>query len=72
MTEIEAFFTDLFSNPAFQPFDLTAAQIYLADAARPNADPFDALVCAAARALGLPLVTRDSDIQESGLVNVVW
>jgi PIN domain nuclease of toxin-antitoxin system len=69
---VEAFFGDLFSNPAFQPFDLTPAQVYLADSDRPNDDPFDALVCAAARALDLPLVTRDRDIQESGLVTVVW
>lgn len=69
---VEEFFGDLFSNPAFQPFDLTLAQVYLADSERPNEDPFDALVCAAARTLGLPLVTRDGDIQDSGLVKVVW
>jgi PIN domain nuclease of toxin-antitoxin system len=69
---IEEFFTDLFSNPAYQAFDLTPAQIYIADTVRPNDDPFDALVCAAARSLELPLVTRDGDIQESGLVKVVW
>jgi PIN domain nuclease of toxin-antitoxin system len=66
------FFADLFSNPAYQPLDLTPAQIYQADAARPNRDPFDALVCAAARHLELPLLTRDSDIRESGLVRVIW
>ena len=69
---LEDFFTDLFSNPAYQPLDLTPDQIYLADQARPNEDPFDALVCAAARSLDLPLVTRDADIQASGLVTVVW
>lgn len=69
---VETFFVELFSNPAFQSFDLTAAQVYFADGERPNDDPFDALVCAAARALDLPLVTRDNEIQESGLVKVVW
>lgn len=69
---LEEFFGDLFSNPAYQSFDLTPEQIYLADRGRPNDDPFDALVCAAARALDLPLLTRDGDIQESGLVKVVW
>lgn len=69
---LEDFFGDLFSNPAFQPLDLTPAQVYLADRERPSDDPFDALVCAAARALGLPLVTRDGNIQDSGLVRVVW
>jgi PIN domain nuclease of toxin-antitoxin system len=69
---LEAFFEDLFSNPAYQPISLTPEQVYLADAARPNDDPFDALVCAAARHLDLPLITRDADIADSRLVRVVW
>ena len=43
-----------------------------ADAARPNRDPFDALICAAARHLELALLTRDGDIRQSGLVRVIW
>ena len=35
-------------------------------------DPFDALICAAARDLGLPLITRDSKIVESGVVDTIW
>lgn len=66
------FFSDLFSNPAFQPMELDADQIYLADEARPNDDPFDALVCSAARRLDLPLVTRDQAIAASRLVKVLW
>ncbi len=66
------FFADLFSNPAYQPVDLTPEQIYQADAARPNRDPFDALICAAARHLELALLTRDGDIRQSGLVRVIW
>jgi PIN domain nuclease of toxin-antitoxin system len=66
------FFADLFSNPAYQPLDLTPDQIFQADAARPNRDPFDALICAAARRLDLPLLTRDKEIQDSGLVSVIW
>lgn len=69
---LEAFFGNLFSNPAFQPLDLTPEQIYLAESGRPNRDPFDALVCAAARHLDLPLLTRDRDIGESSLVRVIW
>ena len=69
---LQSFFEDLFSNPAYQPLDLTPDQIYLADAARPNDDPFDALICAAARHLELPLLTRDGDIHDSGLVRTVW
>ena len=67
----QGFFGDLFSNPAYQPLDLTPEQIYLADELRPNDDPFDALICAAARSLDLPLLTRDMAIEESGL-DVVW
>jgi PIN domain nuclease of toxin-antitoxin system len=66
------FFADLFSNPAYQPYDLTAGQIFDADELRINHDPFDALICAAARDLGLPLITRDADIGKSGAVRVIW
>ena len=66
------FFEDLFSNPAYQPLDLTAEQVFLAERKRPNDDPFDALICAAARSLSLPLLTRDGEIEESGLVRVIW
>jgi PIN domain nuclease of toxin-antitoxin system len=67
-----AFFADLFSSPAYQPYDLTAPQIFDADELRINRDPFDALICAAARDLGLPLLTRDTAITESGVVAVLW
>jgi PIN domain nuclease of toxin-antitoxin system len=67
-----AFVDDLFSNPAYQPLDLDAEQVCLADEARPNDDPFDGLICAAARALGLPLVTRDRAVQDWGRVRTVW
>lgn len=66
------FFFDLFSNPAFQPHDLTAEQVFAADALRFNRDPFDALIVAAAQSLDLPLITRDADIRGSGAVKVIW
>jgi PIN domain nuclease of toxin-antitoxin system len=69
---VHAFFDDLFSNPAYQPIDLTAAQVFAADALRINRDPFDALICAAAQTLDLPLLTRDADIRRSGVVRVIW
>jgi len=69
---VRGFFDDLFSNPAYQPYDLTAAQVFTADEARPNRDPFDGLICAAAADLGLSLITRDGDIRGSGLVRVIW
>jgi PIN domain nuclease of toxin-antitoxin system len=69
---VRGFFEDLFSNPAYQPFDLTAEQVFAAEEMRINRDPFDALILAAARDLELPLVTRDGDIRSSGLVRIVW
>lgn len=69
---LRGFFEDLFANPAFQPYDLTPEQVYLANEARPNNDHFDSLICAAARRLDLPLITRDTEIAAWGLVRVVW
>ena len=69
---VHGFFEDLFSNPAYQPHDLTAGQVLAGEEFRVNRDPFDALVCAAARDLELPLITRDGDIRSSGAVQVVW
>lgn len=66
------FFEDLFSNPAYQPYELSARQVFVADETRINRDPFDALICAAARNLELPLITRDADIRASGVVRVIW
>jgi PIN domain nuclease of toxin-antitoxin system len=71
-TSLRDFFGVLFSNPAYQPLDLTPEQTYLADEQRPNDDPFDALICAAARSLELPLISRDRNIQDWGMVKVVW
>jgi PIN domain nuclease of toxin-antitoxin system len=69
---IRDFFGDLFSNPAYHPFDLEPEQLYLADDLRFTRDPFDALIVAAARTLDLPLLTRDANIGASGTVRVVW
>jgi PIN domain nuclease of toxin-antitoxin system len=69
---VRAFFDDLFSNPAYQPLDVTREQIYLADELRFNRDPFDALICAAARSVDLPLITRDVEIRGSGAVRIIW
>ena len=69
---VRAFFADLFSNPAYQPIDLTAAHIFDADELRFTRDPFDALICATARDLSLPLITRDTDIAGAGVVRMLW
>ena len=67
-----AFFDDLFSSPSYHPLDLTPEQIFVADDMRFSRDPFDTLICAAARTLDVPLITRDADIRASGAVKVVW
>jgi PIN domain nuclease of toxin-antitoxin system len=69
---VRAFFDDLFSNPAYQPLGLTQEQVMLAGEHRPTPDPFDALICAAALSLELPLITRDAVIARSRLVKVIW
>src|SRR4051794_30255221 len=69
---VRAFFDDLFSNPAYQPLNLTPDQIFEADELRLTRDPFDALIVAAARSTGAPLVTRDAVIRGSGAVPVLW
>jgi PIN domain nuclease of toxin-antitoxin system len=69
---VRAFFDDLFSNPAYQPHDLTPTQVFGADDLRFTRDPFDGLIVAAARDLGLPLLTRDTVIRESGQVRIIW
>src|SRR5262245_8811777 len=65
---VRSFFADLFSNPCYQAHALDAAQVFDAGELRALRDPFDALVCAAARDLDLPLITRDEAITESGQV----
>ena len=69
---VREFFKDLFSNPAYQPIDITPEQVFVADELRFTRDPFDALICASARIAGLPLITRDADIRGSGVVKVIW
>ena len=69
---VRQFFADLYSNPAYQPHDLDADQVFDADELRFTRDPFDGLIVAAARDLRLPLVTRDAMIRESGAVAVIW
>jgi len=69
---VRAFFDDLFSNPAFQPLDLTPEHVCLADELRFTRDPFDALIVATAQGIGLPLITRDALIGESRTVAVIW
>ena len=69
---VRAFFDDLFSNPTYQPLDITSEHVFRADELRFTRDPFDALICAAAQVMELPLITRDAQIRGSGTVKVLW
>ena len=69
---VREFFGDLFSNPSYQVHPLDPAQVFEAGDLRALRDPFDALVCAAARDLELPLITRDSAITASRQVRTIW
>lgn len=69
---VRAFFDDLFSNPSYQPLDITSEHVFRADELRFTRDPIDALICAAAQAMELPLITRDAQIRGSGTVKVLW
>ena len=69
---VRVFFDDLFSNPAYQPLDVTPETVFVADELRFTRDPFDALICAAAQTAGLPLITGDADIRGSGTVKAIW
>jgi len=69
---VRAFFDDLFSNPSYQPLDITTEHVFRADELRFTRDPFDALICAAAQVMELPLITRDAQIRGSGTVKVLW
>jgi PIN domain nuclease of toxin-antitoxin system len=65
-------FEQLFQNPAYQSYSVTVEQIFAAGELGFTSDPFDALIVAAAQALDLPLLTRDSTIRDSGIVDVMW
>lgn len=69
MPQLEALVT---AQPAFTvlPLDLRQAGEFILVGALQ--DPFDRLVVAAARTAGAPLVTADTTIEESALVETIW
>lgn len=38
----------------------------------PHSDPYDRLIVAEAIVLGVPLITKDGNITDSGIVRVIW
>jgi PIN domain nuclease of toxin-antitoxin system len=62
----------LAAQPAFklQPLEMTQASEFVL--LESLADPFDRLIVAAARGAGVPLITADTTIDESALVETIW
>lgn len=55
-----------------QPIDEAVADAFVMISREVMRDPWDRFIVATAQALDLALVTRDSLIQESGLVETIW
>jgi len=64
----------LASSPAFilQPIDLAVVGATISIPRDLLTDPWDRFIVGTARALAVPLVTRDRAIRESGLVPTIW
>ncbi len=69
---LRQFFDDLFSNPSYQPYPLELRQVFEANDLTLLRDPFDALICAAALDLGLPLLSRDQSMAATPRIKTIW
>jgi len=61
----------LFEKTARLPISLNAA-IRAPALALPHGDPHDRLIVATALDIGVPLITKDGNITDSGIVLVIW
>jgi PIN domain nuclease of toxin-antitoxin system len=57
---------DGFSIAALEWQDVSEARRF------PFKDPFDCLIAGTAAHLGVPLITKDAEIRDSGLVETIW
>ncbi len=64
----------LASSPALvlQPIDVDVVDATISISRDLLTDPWDRFIVGTARVLGVPLVTRDQAIRDSGLVPTVW
>ena len=62
----------LLTNPGFGTVALVPEIIHFAVGYSFNDDPFDKVIVATAADLSLPLITKDTAITESGLVEICW
>ena len=70
--EIEREEDRLAGMPNYSVLPLDLEVVKMAYGLRILADPSDRLIAATALALGLPLITADSTIADSGLVPIIW
>jgi PIN domain nuclease of toxin-antitoxin system len=68
---LSAAFAEAFASIVQIPVRLDAA-IAAPKLALPHADPSDRIIVATALKLGVPLITKDGNIADSGIVRVVW
>ena len=66
-----AVFAESLTYNAVLPTSLDAA-LKAPVLALPHLDPFDRLIVAEALVLGVPLISKDGNITDSGIVRVVW
>ena len=71
---VEGFLGDVCRRPGLTVLDITAdiAALTLLFPATFPKDPADRIIGATARAHGLPLVTKDGNMQESPLLRTIW
>jgi PIN domain nuclease of toxin-antitoxin system len=64
----------LVSSPAFtlRPIDVAVVNATISIPRELLTDPWDRFIVGTARVLAVPLVTRDQDIRDSGLVSIIW
>jgi len=69
--EYDAWAEHLIIQPGF---DLAEFRVSMATEAYsyPFSDPFDSVIAATAKVMDLPLITKDSDITDSALVEIYW
>jgi PIN domain nuclease of toxin-antitoxin system len=60
------------SKPGFEIAVLDAAVLQTSLNVTINGDPFDEVIAATALNLDLPLITKDTDITDSGLIEIIW
>lgn len=73
-THLNALRAVLLSSPAFalHPIDLSVADTTTSIPRDVLTDPWDRFIVGTARALALPLVTKDDAIRQSDLVTTIW